>query len=133
MQDAVPSFVALPAQQTLMGKVLTFWVQFDDINHPDAEVMIGMDATQGQTLAGSTHTPQRAALAYTGGGPDGVVWWMGAGARFVGEPMHQVIDAATKRTMRMVEWFPDATYGGFDGAASPPRACVCLCAWVCAL
>jgi len=88
--DAVPSFVALPAQQTLMGKVLTFWVQFDDINHPDAEVMIGMDATQGQTLAG---------------------------ARFVGEPMHQVIDAARKRTMRMVEWFPDATYGGFDGKA----------------
>jgi len=88
--DAVPHFVELAPLHTLMGRTLTFHVMFDDINHPDEEVEIEMDMANGEQLTG---------------------------AMFVGEPMMTMLDAATMRTSREVSWFPDATFGGFDGMA----------------
>mmetsp|Transcript_70221 Transcript_70221/g.146342 ORF Transcript_70221/g.146342 Transcript_70221/m.146342 type:complete len:903 (-) Transcript_70221:2273-4981(-) len=85
-QDRPPMFEMIPAQSTLMGQTLHFPVAFTDINHPDEMVHIGIDST-GLTLSGA----------------------------ILGDPMHEVVDGRTIKTTRMVEWFPDALYGGFEG------------------
>mmetsp|Transcript_26208 Transcript_26208/g.64711 ORF Transcript_26208/g.64711 Transcript_26208/m.64711 type:complete len:915 (-) Transcript_26208:860-3604(-) len=84
--DPAPMFVPLPELHTNMGKTLTFKVAYMDILHIDEEVSIAMDTTK--------HVLQ--------------------GSRFVGDVM--ISDHPMGReTARMVEWFPDASYGGLSG------------------
>jgi hypothetical protein len=84
--DPAPAFVPVPAQKTFMGKTLTFKVAFIDIPHPEELVEIGMSSA-GNTLAGAKFV-SGVTLSPTASG------W---------------------ESSRMVEWFPDAGYGGFAG------------------
>jgi len=85
--DPAPKFEALPDLSTIMGKILTFTISYVDINHEDERVSIKSEASGLQL----------------------------AGAKFVGPPTMTVVDERRVRTSQVVEWFPDATYGGFKG------------------
>jgi hypothetical protein len=85
--DPAPAFTPVPALSTYMGKTLTFKVAFVDVPHPDEVVEIGM-ASVGNKLTG---------------------------ARFATD-VAVVPTAAGWESSRMVEWFPDAAYGGFSGS-----------------
>lgn len=85
--DPAPKFDVLPDLSTYMGKILTFTISYVDINHPDEKVHINA-VTTGLQLEG---------------------------AKFVGPPTKTVLNMRQVRTAQVVEWFPDATYGGFKG------------------
>jgi len=90
--DPAPMFQPLADLTTYMGKVLTFKVAFVDIRHNDERVTITQDTTS----------------------------MMLDGARFTGSPSHTTMDVGMsgmdRETSVMVEWFPDAKYGGFEGS-----------------
>ena len=65
----------------------TYIYRYVDINHPDERVVIEALKTGLQL----------------------------EGARFVGAPTTTDINPSQVRTSQVVEWFPDATYGGFKG------------------
>jgi len=90
--DMAPRFHPLGNLTTFMGKLLTFKIAFADIRH-DHEMVTIRQAADGLTLEG---------------------------ARFVGSPTHSHMDVGgaggmERETSVMVEWFPDAKYGGFSG------------------
>jgi len=94
--DPAPLFDALQPLSTYMGKVLEFTISYVDINHPHEKVHISMV----QTMP------------------------MLTGFKMVGNPTVTVLDAhghaysgdqpqRMARTAQVVQWFPDATYGGY--------------------
>jgi len=95
-EDPAPLFDVLQPLSTYMGKVLEFTISYVDINHPHEQVHISMV----QTMP------------------------MLTGFKMVGAPTVTVLDAhgnpysgavpqRMARTAQVVQWFPDATYGGY--------------------
>ena len=95
-EDPAPKFHALQPLSTYMGKVLSFTIAYEDINHPHEKVDIKMVQTMPQ-LTGFKMVGQPTVTVLDQHG----------------QPYHGSSPQRMARTAQVVEWFPDATYGGY--------------------